>query len=208
MLDYIGKKIGMTHSYDDNGNSTALTMIKLYDNIIFDFNDSNNSVNRVTVAFNKIENKKNISKSHIGKFEKKNLPIYSMIKESKVKKSSIFSVGSSLNIKDLITIGDKISISGTSIGKGFAGGMKRWGFGGLEATHGVSISHRSHGSTGQCQDPGKVFKGKKMAGHMGVKKVTTKNLEVIYINSEENIIAVKGCIPGFNGNNIILGLKF
>lgn len=207
MLDYIGKKVGMTHRYDENGNSVALTMIKLYDNIIFDFDDSSESINRVTIAFNKIENKKNLSKSHIGKFNKKNLPIYKKLRESKIKKSAKFEIGSTIKIDDIISIGDKISVSGISIGKGFAGGMKRWGFGGLEATHGVSISHRSHGSTGQCQDPGKVFKGKKMAGHMGTNKITTKNLEILHIDNEQNVIAVKGCVPGFNGNDVILGLK-
>jgi|TARA_Y100000389_G_C17469884_1_gene529384 large subunit ribosomal protein L3 len=207
MLDYLGKKLGMTHSYNDNGNSTAITMIKLYDNIVFNFDDADKNTNRVAIAFNKIESKKNISKSHIGKFEKKNLPLFAKIKESKIKKSKTYNVGDIININDIINVGDKISISGISIGKGFAGGMKRWGFGGLEATHGVSVSHRSHGSTGQCQDPGKVFKGKKMAGHMGANKVTTKNLEVYYINIEQNIIAVKGCIPGFNGNDVVLGLK-
>ena len=135
MLDYIGKKVGMTHRYDENGNSTALTMIKLYDNIIFDFDDSSASINRVTIAFNKIENKRNLSKSHIGKFNKKNLPIYKKLRESKITKSAKFEVGSTIKISDIISVGDKISVSGITIGKGFAGGMKRWGFGGLEATH-------------------------------------------------------------------------
>ena len=92
-----------------------------------------------------------------------------------------------------------VDVSGTSIGKGFQGAMKRWNFKGLRATHGVSISHRSHGSTGQCQDPGKVFKGKKMAGHMGAAKVTTQNLEVIRTDADRGLIMVKGAVPGSKG---------
>ncbi len=100
--------------------------------------------------------------------------------------------------------GDKIDISGITSGKGFAGVMKRWNFRGLEASHGVSVSHRSHGSTGQRQDPGKVFKGKKMAGHMGVDKVTVKNLEIVIIDKENSLIAVKGSVPGNSGSDILI----
>ena len=99
---------------------------------------------------------------------------------------------------------DKIDISGTTIGKGFAGSMKRWNFRGLEASHGVSVSHRSHGSTGQRQDPGKVFKGKKMAGHMGCDKVTVKNLEIVFIDKENSVIGIKGAIPGNAGGSILV----
>jgi 50S ribosomal protein uL3 len=100
--------------------------------------------------------------------------------------------------------GDKINISGVSVGKGFAGVMKRWNFRGLEASHGVSVSHRSHGSTGQRQDPGKTFRGKKMAGHMGVDNITVKNLEVLIVDKEKSVIAVKGSIPGNPGGDVVL----
>jgi large subunit ribosomal protein L3 len=113
-------------------------------------------------------------------------------------------VGDIVLVENLLKEGDVVNISGISNGKGFAGAMKRHNFKGLEASHGVSISHRSHGSTGQCQDPGKVFKGKKMAGHMGVDKITVKNLEVLFINKENNTIGVKGSIPGSKGGDVVL----
>jgi large subunit ribosomal protein L3 len=121
-----------------------------------------------------------------------------------VKKGLDLKVGDSITIDSVIKEGDKISVGGVTIGKGFAGVMKRWNFRGLEASHGVSVSHRSHGSTGQRQDPGKTFKGKKMAGHMGVDNVTVKNLEVLMIDKEKSVIAVKGAIPGYSGGDVIL----
>jgi large subunit ribosomal protein L3 len=109
-----------------------------------------------------------------------------------------------LVVDTLLKEGDTVDVSGISTGKGFAGVMKRHNFRGLEASHGVSVSHRSHGSTGQRQDPGKVFKGKKMAGHMGVDKITVKNLEVLMIDTENNTIGIKGAIPGTNGSDIVI----
>jgi len=117
------------------------------------------------------------------------------------------SIGQPINYDEIIKLGDKVSIQGISSGKGFAGVMKRWNFSGLEASHGVSISHRSHGSTGQRQDPGKTFKGKKMAGHLGCDKVTVSNLNIEYIDLENSMIGVSGSIPGNNGENIVLKFK-
>lgn len=111
---------------------------------------------------------------------------------------ALLEVGAELSAGHFIA-GQYVDIAGISTGKGFAGAIKRHGFGGLRATHGVSLSHRSHGSTGQRQDPGKVFKGKKMAGHMGATRITTQNLEVVAIDEEENLILVKGCVPGHRG---------
>jgi len=104
----------------------------------------------------------------------------------------------------LFEAGQKVDVQGTTIGKGFAGGIKRWGFGGLRATHGVSVSHRSLGSTGQCQDPGKVFKGKKMGGHMGARKRTQQGLEVVRVDAERNVLLVKGSVPGSKGGSVII----
>jgi large subunit ribosomal protein L3 len=112
-------------------------------------------------------------------------------------------VGSQITV-NLFEAGQKVDVQGTSIGKGFAGGIKRWGFGGLRATHGVSVSHRSLGSTGQCQDPGKVFKGKKMGGHMGARKRTQQGLEVVRVDNERNVILVKGSVPGSKGGSVII----
>ena len=112
--------------------------------------------------------------------------------------------GDALQLDSVVKKGDKINVSGITVGKGFAGVMKRWNFAGLEASHGVSVSHRSAGSVGQCQDPGRIFKGKKMAGHMGAKRATVKNLEVVMIDNEKSIIGLKGSIPGNAGSDIVL----
>ena len=121
------------------------------------------------------------------------------VAEFRVAPENMINVGEEITA-DHYFEGQIVDVSGTSIGKGFAGAMKRWNFGGLRATHGVSISHRSHGSTGQCQDPGKVFKGKKMAGHMGNAKITTQNLVVVKTDADRGLIMVKGAVPGSKGN--------
>jgi len=123
--------------------------------------------------------------------------------EGDAQQSTGLQVGSEIPV-NLFEAGQKVDVQGTSIGKGFAGGIKRWGFGGLRATHGVSISHRSLGSTGQCQDPGKVFKGKKMGGHMGARKRTQQGLEVVRVDAERNVILVKGSVPGSKGGSVII----
>ena len=120
------------------------------------------------------------------------------MKEFRVSSENLIEVGSQITANHYVE-GQLVDVSGVSIGKGFAGAMKRHNFGGLRASHGVSISHRSHGSTGQCQDPGRVFKGKKMAGHMGARKVTTQNLEVVSTNEETGVILVRGAVPGAKG---------
>jgi large subunit ribosomal protein L3 len=118
--------------------------------------------------------------------------------EFRIPESAVIEVGSELTADHFVP-GQKVDVAGTSIGKGFAGAMKRHGFGGLRASHGVSVSHRSHGSTGQCQDPGKVFKGKKMAGHMGAVRVTTQNIEVVRVDPARGLVLVKGAVPGSAG---------
>jgi large subunit ribosomal protein L3 len=198
MLEFIGKKIGMTHVYTDGGESVALTMIQLYSNTVFDFK-ANQEHNTLTVAFDKLENAKKVSNSVAGAYKAKSLPIHRILNSFKVKKSFSINQGDSVLIENFIKEGDKINIRGLTTGKGFAGVMKRWNFRGLEASHGVSISHRSHGSTGQRQDPGKTFRGKKMAGHLGVENITVKNLQVVFVDIEKSIIAVKGSIPGKSG---------
>ena len=205
MLELVGKKIGMTHLFKENGVSVPLTMVQVYENCVLDLTvNADKDFDNLLVAFQKASSPKNISKSVAGIFNKKSLPLFKKIRGSQVKKGSQLKVGDSITIDSVIKEGDKISIGGVSIGKGFAGVMKRWNFRGLEASHGVSVSHRSHGSTGQRQDPGKTFKGKKMAGHMGVDNITVKNLEVLMIDLEKSIIAVKGSIPGSAGGDIIL----
>jgi large subunit ribosomal protein L3 len=209
MLEFIGKKIGMTHIYSEAGQSTPLTMIHLYSNTVFDLkeNQKNSNNKLLTIAFNKLEKTKNISKSVVGAYQKKSLPVHKLLHTCKVKDAFEIEVGKPVLIENFIKQGDKVSIRGVTTGKGFAGVMKRWNFRGLEASHGVSVSHRSHGSTGQRQDPGKTFRGKKMAGHLGVENITIKNLQVLFVDIEASIIAVKGAIPGRAGNDILVKIS-
>ena len=203
ILNIVAQKLGMTHIYTDNGTLVPLTILKLYDNCVLGYKDVNNK-KVVIIGFNKIDNKSKLNKPISGIFLKKNLPVHRIIKDSAVDSNFSCKIGNSIKISSILNKGSMINVSGFSIGKGFAGSMKRHNFGGLEATHGVSISHRSHGSTGQRQDPGKVFKGKKMAGHMGNKKVTIKNLEIFDIDLENDVVALKGSIPGSAGKDVIL----
>ncbi len=195
----------MSHIFKDSGANVPLTLIQLYDNCVLELkNNEDKDFDNLLLGFEKTTNAKKISKSVAGIFNKKSIPLHKKIHGSQVKKGLELKVGDSIALDLVVKEGDKISISGITSGKGFAGVMKRWNFAGLEASHGVSVSHRSHGSTGQRQDPGKVFKGKKMAGHMGVDKVTTKNLEVVIIDKEKSVIAVKGAVPGNAGSDVIL----
>jgi large subunit ribosomal protein L3 len=141
---------------------------------------------------------KNVTQPMRGHFARASVAPKRKIAEFRVEPENLIDVGAELTA-DHFVAGQQVDVSGTSIGKGFAGAMKRWNFGGLRASHGVSISHRSHGSTGQCQDPGKVFKGKKMAGHMGAAKVTTQNLKVVRTDAERGLIMIKGAVPGAKG---------
>ena len=199
----------MTHIYSEAGQSTPLTMIHLYSNTVFDLkeNQKNSNNKLLTIAFNKLEKTKNISKSVAGAYQKKSLPVHKLLHTCKVKDAFEIEVGKPVLIENFIKQGDKVSIRGVTTGKGFAGVMKRWNFRGLEASHGVSVSHRSHGSTGQRQDPGKTFRGKKMAGHLGVENITIKNLQVLFVDIEASIIAVKGAIPGRAGNDIFVKIS-
>lgn len=205
MLSLVAKKLGMSHIYKSNGSLVALTMVQVYDNCVIDVAaDDTKAFDLLLMGVKKANKVKNVSKPLAGVFLKKNLPVYEEIYGCKIGKGLGYSVGDSIALDSVIKEGDFISVTGTTSGKGFAGVMKRHNFSGLEASHGVSISHRSHGSTGQRQDPGKVFKGKKMAGHMGVDKVTTKNLEVLIVDREKNLVAVRGALPGRVGSDLIL----
>ena len=141
---------------------------------------------------------KNVSKAMRGHYSVSKVEPKSKLVEFRVSEDNLIEVGVELTVEHYLK-GQFVDIAGISIGKGFSGAMKRHNFGGLRASHGVSISHRSHGSTGQCQDPGRVFKGKKMAGHMGVEKVTTQNLEIVKVDTKRNLIMVKGSVPGSKG---------
>ena len=138
---------------------------------------------------------KNVNKALRGQFAKAAVEPKAVVREFRVPADMLLEVGAEISA-DHFVAGQKVDVVGITKGKGFAGAMKRWNFGGLEASHGVSVSHRSHGSTGQRQDPGRVFKGKKMAGHLGMERVTTQNLEIVRTDAERGLILVKGAVPG------------
>ena len=195
----------MSHIFKDNGTVVPLTMVQVYDNCVLELLvNENKDFDNLSLAFEKVTNPKKVSKPLAGVFNKKSVPLFKKIRGSQVRKGLELKTGDQITIDSVVKAGDFIDVRGLTVGKGFAGVMKRWGFAGLEASHGVSVSHRSHGSTGQRQDPGKVFKGKKMAGHMGVDNITVKNLEVLIVDKEKSVIALKGSIPGNPGGDVVL----
>ena len=199
----IGTKIGMTREFLETGQSVPVTVIKVEKGRVLDvISKDKQGYNAIKVGFFKIKNSK-LTKQMKGYFAKKNTEPKKILKEFRVDNSEQYKEGNELGIE---IFKDKkfLDVKSKTIGKGFAGVMKRWNFGGLRASHGVSVSHRSHGSTGQRQDPGKVFKGKKMAGHMGDKLRTMLNLEIVKSDPENNLIYLKGSIPGSKNSTVIL----
>ena len=199
----MGTKIGMTREFMETGQSVPVTVIKIEKGRVLDIiNEEKRGYNAVKVGFFKIKNSK-ITKQMKGYFAKKNTEPKKILKEFRITNSEQYTEGNEFGLE---IFKDKkfVDVKSKTIGKGFAGVMKRWNFGGLRASHGVSVSHRSHGSTGQRQDPGKVFKGKKMAGHMGDKIRTILNLEIIKSDIENNLIYLKGSIPGSKNTTVLL----
>ena len=199
----IGTKIGMTREFMNTGQSVPVTVIKIEKGRVLDvITDEKRGYNAIKVGFFKQKNSK-LTKQMKGYFAKKNTEPKKILKEFRVNNNENYKEGNELGLE---IFKDKkfIDVRSKTIGKGFAGVMKRWNFGGLRASHGVSVSHRSHGSTGQRQDPGKVFKGKKMAGHMGDKFRTMLNLEIIKSDLENNLIYIKGSIPGSRNSEVLL----
>ncbi|WP_236869688.1 50S ribosomal protein L3 [Candidatus Bandiella numerosa] len=191
----IAKKIGMTQIFKDNGEVVPVTVLHVDENVVLSVkNEEKNGYDSLQIAaFD--QKMQRLSKSIRGIFEKAKVAPKKKIKEFSINKKYALKVGDIINVNHFKK-GQYVDITGTSIGKGYAGVMKRHNFRGLEASHGVSISHRSAGSTGQCQDPGKVFKGKKMAGRLGGEKVTKQNILIVDIDSELNVLLVKGAVPG------------
>ena len=202
-LGLIGTKIGMTREFFSSGTSVPVTVLRVEKGRVIDiYNKEKNGYSAVKVGFLKIKNSK-LNNQMKGFYAKKNTEPKRILKEYRVEKSEGYKIGSEVGLEILKDV-KFIDVRSKTIGKGFAGVMKRYNFAGLRATHGVSVSHRSHGSTGQRQDPGKVFKGKKMAGHMGSKFRTMLNLEVIKSDLENNLIYVKGSIPGSKNSIVYL----
>jgi len=222
-LGLIGQKMGMTRVFQEDGRSVPVTVVEVSPNRVTQVKTvETDGYEAVQVSTG--ERKANrVSKALAGHYAKANVAPGTRLAEFRVAAESVtlpaapvaegeeaeaeqsqgLQVGSEINVS-LFEAGQKVDVQGTSIGKGFAGGIKRWGFGGLRATHGVSISHRSLGSTGQCQDPGKVFKNKKMGGHMGARKRTQQGLEVVRVDAERNVILVKGSVPGSKGGSVVI----
>ena len=201
----IATKIGNSSFYKDDGTNTHVTLIKVAECVVTNIKTSEkNGYNAVQLA--SIDTAKDISKTSKPQrkiFTSVKIKPKKVLKEFRVDSDNILDIGTKLDI-DHFKVNQFIDVSSISVGKGFAGVMKRHNFGGLRASHGVSISHRSHGSTGQNQDPGRVFKGKKMAGRMGNKKVTKQNLKIIEIDNVNNLLIVKGSIPGKKNSTIFL----
>ncbi len=202
-LGLIGKKIGMTREFFDSGISIPVTVVKVEKGRVIDvYSKEKNGYSAVKLGFMKIKNSK-LTKQMKGFFAKKNTEPKKIIKEYRIDKPEDFKTGNEIGLEVFKDV-KFIDVRSQTIGKGFAGVMKRYNFAGLRASHGVSVSHRSHGSTGQNQDPGKVFKGKKMAGHMGDKFRTILNLEVIKSDLENNLLYIKGSIPGSKNSLVYL----
>ena len=200
-IGLIGKKIGMTREFYKSGQSVPVTVIKFdRGRVIQLISKEKNGYNAVQIGFGKIKNSK-LSKQMKGYFAKKNTEPKKVLKEFRVKSLENFKEGNEVGI-EIFKDTKFVDIKSKTIGKGFAGAMKRHNFAGLRASHGVSISHRAHGSTGQNQDPGKVFKNKKMAGHMGDKIRTIQNIEIIKSDPDNNLLYLKGSIPGSKNTQV------
>lgn len=199
----IVQKVGMTRLFTDDGQHVPVTVLKL-DNcqVVAQRTEDKDGYNAVQLGsgFRKVKRTTNAMRGH---FAKAKVEPKRKLAEFRVTADNLIDIGAELAANHFLE-GQKIDATGVSIGKGFAGAMKRHNFGGLRASHGVSISHRSHGSTGQCQDPGKVFKGKKMAGHMGDTRITTQNLTVVKTDVMRGLIMVKGAVPGSKGGWVLL----
>ena len=191
-------KLGMTRIFNAAGEHVPVTVLKLDDaQVVAVRTKEKDGYNAVQIGVGKPK-LKNVSKALKGHFAKSKIEPKRKLTEFRIDEASALEIGSTLKT-DHFVAGQFVDVTSVSIGKGFQGVMKRHNFSGLRATHGVSVSHRSHGSTGQRQDPGRVFKGKKMAGHMGARRVTTLNLEVIVVDAEQGLLMLRGAVPGAEG---------
>jgi len=199
----IARKEGMTRIFDEEGRQIPVTLLKV-DNcqVLAVRNQDKDGYTAVQLGAGKAKVNRT-SKSMRGHFAKAKVEPKKKVAEFRVTPENMLEVGVELSVTHYVP-GQFVDVVGITKGKGFAGAMKRWNFGGLRATHGVSVSHRSHGSTGQRQDPGKVFKGKKMAGHLGVEQVTTQNLKVVGLDEEAGLILVQGAVPGNDGGWVMV----
>ena len=194
----VAQKMGMTRLFTDGGEHVPVTVLRLAQCQVVAHRSKDKDGYVALQLGSGARRAGNMSKADRGYFAKAKVEPKRKLAEFRVNEDGLIPVGAEITADHFVE-GQFVDVAGITIGKGFAGGMKRWNFGGLRASHGVSVSHRSHGSTGQRQDPGKVFKGKKMAGHMGDRRVTTQNLKVVRTDVERGLIMVEGAVPGAKG---------
>jgi large subunit ribosomal protein L3 len=199
----IARKLGMTRIFADDGQHIPVTVLQVDANqVVAHKTREKDGYTALQVGAGRAK-VKNTSKALRGHFAKAGVEPKRHIAEFRIAEDAVVDLGAELSA-DHFVVGQKVDVIGISIGKGFAGAMKRWNFSGLRASHGVSVSHRAHGSTGQCQDPGRVFKGKKMAGHLGAERVTVQNLVVVETRVSEGLIMLKGAVPGHADGWVLL----
>ena len=203
MIGLIGRKVGMTRVFTEDGVSIPVTVVEVEANRVSQVKsvetDGYNAI-QVTAGTKKANR---VSKPEAGHFAKAGVEAGRGLWEFRLENNEEFAVGAELNV-ELFNEVKKVDVTGTSKGKGFQGAVKRWNFRTQDMSHGNSLSHRAPGSIGQCQTPGRVFKGKKMAGHMGAERVTTQNLEIVRVDAERNLLLIKGAVPGATGGNVIV----
>lgn len=199
----IAQKVGMTRIFTAAGEHVPVTVLKLASvQVVAQRTDENNGYTALQLGAG-TRKPSRVPRAERENFARAHVEPKRRLAEFRVSPDNLIEVGAEITADHFVK-GQFVDVTGTSIGKGFAGAMKRWNFAGLRASHGVSVVHRSHGSTGQRQDPGKVFKGKKMAGHLGDERVTTQNLEVVGTDKDKGLILVRGAVPGFRGNWVLV----
>ena len=199
----VAQKVGMTRLFTAEGNHVPVTVLKVDGvQVVAQRTQEKDGYTAVQLGIGS-KKAKRVNKAMRGHFAKAGVAPKRKLVEFRVDADKMIDVGAEISAAHFVT-GQFVDVTGTTVGKGFQGPMKRWNFAGLEASHGVSVSHRSHGSTGQRQDPGRVFKGKKMAGHLGVERVTTQNLQVVQVDEAKGFIFVKGAVPGNPGGYVLV----
>ena len=203
MIGLVGRKVGMTRVFTEEGVSIPVTVVEVEANRVSQvrtLETDGYSAIQITAGSKKANR---VTKPEAGHFAKAGVEAGRGLWEFRLENGEEFEVGAELNV-ELFNEIKKVDVTGTSKGKGFQGAIKRWNFSTQDMTHGNSLSHRAPGSIGQCQTPGRVFKGKKMAGHMGAERVTTQNLEIVRVDAERNLLLIKGAVPGSTGGNVIV----
>ncbi len=203
MIGLVGRKVGMTRVFTEEGVSIPVTVVEVEANRVAQVKTLENDGYAAIQVTTGTKKASRVTKPEAGHFAKAGVEAGRGLWEFRLENGEEFEVGAELNV-DLFNEIKKVDVTGTSKGKGFQGAVKRWNFRTQDMSHGNSLSHRAPGSIGQCQTPGRVFKGKKMAGHMGAERVTTQNLEIVRVDAERNLLLIKGAVPGATGGNVIV----